>query len=535
MPFVKLIVISPGRASRELQFEGEVAAIGRALDNTISLENDSNVSRYHAEIEKRGAEFWVVDLGSSNGTTVNDLPVEFEQPLQDGDLIGVGGSTIIEFHLSDIPFEAKKERKREAPPTPPLAPAPELSAGNAPAVPAGIGADVAAPAAPPAAAVQPAGGLSPLLLLGAIGGGLLLTGLVAVGIYYLVRPSACKATVRISSPQSGTTIRGPVTIRVEAEETKCIDRVIYQLDGTKVASSEIPPYNAVLDPSDLSGLTAGNHVLTVTIEDDKGNRTIQPEEVLLGFEKAQVNVPDGNDGPGPGPSPVGSNKGNGQQGQKLSAVDIKEMCDKLAKEVAGKGDYIFDGEMLHLIEARTGDYAGSGFYNRAHQFRDVINDSFVNEQGLDPPLGYIMAMSRSKFDLGSGPGNAVSQGEGLWQIALPLAQNTGYIGRCGTATLSDPNQKCAASVAAAYMKALAVDLFRGDTLYAVSCWGMPLKEAAQFRDQLPADRRDLWKVINSAEQRERLTRFFAAGIVGENPQQFGLTSDSPLSNLYPKK
>ena len=40
---------------------------------------------------------------------------------------------------------------------------------------------------------------------------------------------------------------------------------------------------------------------------------------------------------------------------------------------------------------------------------------------------------------------------------------------------------------------------------------------------------------DSAEQRERLTRFFAAGIVGENPQQFGLTTDSPLSNLYPRK
>jgi len=117
---------------------------------------------------------------------------------------------------------------------------------------------------------------------------------------------------------------------------------------------------------------------------------------------------------------------------------------------------------------------------------------------------------------------------------LTLAQNAGYLGRCGTTTLSDQNQKCAAMVAAAYLKALEVDLFGGDPLYAVACFGMTPKDAAQWRDQLPADRRDLWNVIKTPAQREQVTRFLAAGIVGENPQQFGLTSDSPLSNLYPK-
>ena len=189
--------------------------------------------------------------------------------------------------------------------------------------------------------------------------------------------------------------------------------------------------------------------------------------------------------------------------------------------------------MLHQIEARTPDYVAAGFYNRARVFRDVINDSFINENGLEPPLGYILAMSRSNFNLSpTRPAN--TQGDGLWRVPLALAQSAGYLGRCGTATLTDQNQKCAALVAAAYMKSLEVDLFGGDPLYGVVCFGMTTKEAAQWRDTLPADRRDLWKVINSAEQRERLTRFFAAGIVGENPQQFGLT-DSPLSNLYPKK
>jgi hypothetical protein len=328
-------------------------------------------------------------------------------------------------------------------------------------------------------------------------------------------------------------MRGPLAIRVEAEQTECIDRVIYQLDGVKIASSEIAPYQAMLDPADIEGLKPGNHVLTVTVEDDKGNRNIQPDEVVLGFEAAQVATNDSNTNSDTTTGNDGSS--NHEVNRNVSATEIKDMCERLAREVSRKEGYIFDRELLHQIEARTGEYAVAGFHNRARPFRDVINDSFINEQGLDPPIGYLVAMSRSNFTVAPDRSSATPEGQGLWRIPLPLAEGAGYIGRCGTATLSDQNQKCAAMVAAAYMKTLVVDLFAGDTIYAVSCFGMTPKEAAQWRDQLPPDRSDLWKVINSAEQRDRLVRFFAAGIVGENPQQFGLAADTPLSSLYPKK
>ena len=544
MSFVKLIVIQPGHATREVLIDSGVAGIGRALDNTISLEDDSNVSRYHAEIEKRSDGFWVSDLGSSNGTTVNDLPVDLDQSLRNGDLIGIGGSTIIEFHLSNIPWDVEEKRDDEAPQEAPPMAAPVLEEPAAD-LKARVGSElsyaatsaqqplVGASVQQPLAAAPSSGGLSPLLLIGAIGGGLLLTGAVAT-ILIINRSNTCKASVRIVSPQTGTTIKGPLPIRVEAEETQCIDRVIYQLDGVKVASSEVAPYQAMLDPADLSGLTPGNHILTVTVEDEDGNRRVQPEEVMLGFEAAQSKRPD-SDTSSDSTSESVEPRNDGGSKQSVSSADIKDMSERLAREVSKKDGYVFDRELLHRIEARTSEYVVAGFHNRARPFRDVINDSFINEQGLDPPLGYLVAMSRSNFNLSPGRSNDSSQGEGLWRFPLPLAQTAGYIGRCGTATLSDPDQKCAAMVAAAYTKALVVDLFAGDTVYAIACFGMTPKEAAQWRDQLPADRRDLWKVINSAEQRERLTRFFAAGIVGENPQQFGLMSDSPLSSLYPKK
>jgi hypothetical protein len=389
-----------------------------------------------------------------------------------------------------------------------------------------VAAQVAQPVAAPVST-----GLSPWVIVGAIGGGLLLTGAVAA-IFVLSSTGGCQASVRIVSPQTGTTIKGPTVIRVEAEETECIDRVIYELDGTKVASSEIKPYQAMLDPADLSGLS-GNHILTVTVEDEKGNRRIQPEEVVLGFESAQVQPPDTNSVTN---SPAASNEEVASEpSQTLSTTDIKDMCERLVKEVSRKEGYIFDRELLRQVETRTREYAVAGFHKRARDFRDVINDSFINEQGLDPPLGYLVAMGRSAFTLSPSRPDSKTPGEGLWRMPVPIAESAGYLGRCKSQTLADRDQKCSALVAAAYTKALVVTLFDGDALYAVSCFGMSVGDAAKWRDQLPADRRDLWKVINSAEQRDRLTRFFAAGIVSQNPQRFGLMNDGPLSSLYPKK
>ena len=533
MAFAKLVIIQSGRASRELIVDSEAVTIGRALDNMIALEGDQNASRYHAEIEARGDTLTIFDLESRNGTTVNDEPVQ-EQELHDGDLICVGGSTIIEVHLSDVPWEtvqAQPAQESEAPfeASPMDAPASSIDL-NARAVPSGPASNYTA--APPAPALaQASTGLSAKYIIGGILGGLLLTAIVG-GILWYSSTRGCQATVRITSPQSGTVLKSAIPIRVEAEKSECVDRLIYELDGVKVASSETPPYEATLDPADISGLTPGNHVLTVTVEDAKGNRTVQPDEVVLGVER--VKATDANESENTTSANGSGNQQNTQNRQSLSAAEIKEMTDRLMKELSPKREYTLDRELLHQIEARTADYASPGFYSRARPFRDVINDSFVNQQGLEKPVGFILAMSRSNFSLSSSSANDSAQGLGLWRVPQALAQTAGYTGQCGTLTLADKDQKCAAIVAAAYMKALEVDLFGGDIIYAVACFGMDPKAAAQWRDQLQPDRRDVWNVIKSPDQRDRIVRFLAAGIVGENPQRFGLDTDTPLSNLYPK-
>lgn len=62
--------------------------IGRQLDNEIVL-NHAIVSRHHARIEMRGHQAWIIDLNSRNGITVNRLRLK-EEPLNDGDIIGIG-------------------------------------------------------------------------------------------------------------------------------------------------------------------------------------------------------------------------------------------------------------------------------------------------------------------------------------------------------------------------------------------------------------------------------------------------------------
>jgi pSer/pThr/pTyr-binding forkhead associated (FHA) protein/subtilisin family serine protease len=67
-------------------------SFGRSSDSDVRL-SDALVSRRHAYVDQRGGEFVITDLGSTNGTFVNDRPIR-EQPLRDGDEIRVGNSYV---------------------------------------------------------------------------------------------------------------------------------------------------------------------------------------------------------------------------------------------------------------------------------------------------------------------------------------------------------------------------------------------------------------------------------------------------------
>lgn len=62
--------------------------IGRLPDCDLHLD-DSTVSREHAAVVRRGDQWWVLDLGSTNGTRVNGRTAG-EHALTDGDVIELG-------------------------------------------------------------------------------------------------------------------------------------------------------------------------------------------------------------------------------------------------------------------------------------------------------------------------------------------------------------------------------------------------------------------------------------------------------------
>jgi pSer/pThr/pTyr-binding forkhead associated (FHA) protein len=66
--------------------------MGRSPDNDIIL-RDPATSGHHARVERRGDTFWIVDLGSTNGTLVNGEPIQ-EKELNHSDRVTIGQNAV---------------------------------------------------------------------------------------------------------------------------------------------------------------------------------------------------------------------------------------------------------------------------------------------------------------------------------------------------------------------------------------------------------------------------------------------------------
>jgi hypothetical protein len=99
-PVIGRLVVRPlpgksGGQTREVPLDGRDIAIGRSPTCDVMLEDDQLVSRRHALLRYNGSEYTIVDLGSSNGTFLNEEETHEETPLRDGDLIGIGEYEIL--------------------------------------------------------------------------------------------------------------------------------------------------------------------------------------------------------------------------------------------------------------------------------------------------------------------------------------------------------------------------------------------------------------------------------------------------------
>jgi len=73
-------------------FSEDRITIGRRAENHLVLDAD-NISRQHASIERRDGQYFVCDLGSANGTYLNEQRVE-TAPLRDGDRVRIGNFSL---------------------------------------------------------------------------------------------------------------------------------------------------------------------------------------------------------------------------------------------------------------------------------------------------------------------------------------------------------------------------------------------------------------------------------------------------------
>ncbi|HEX3998181.1 MAG TPA: ATP-binding protein, partial [Pirellulales bacterium] len=85
----------------ELDSQSVAFPLGRDTGNRIQL-HDTEVSRRHAELRRNGETFSIVDLGSSNGTFVNNQRIQ-QQELASGDQVQIGRTVMLFTGLGEAP------------------------------------------------------------------------------------------------------------------------------------------------------------------------------------------------------------------------------------------------------------------------------------------------------------------------------------------------------------------------------------------------------------------------------------------------
>jgi hypothetical protein len=383
-----------------------------------------------------------------------------------------------------------------------------------------------------------------LLVAGGIAGVALLFVLIAVSLFFFAGSSkaggtsggggplssffgsACEAKASITKPEPGDTISAPTEIEVDVEGGDCVSKAVFTIDGNEFASSEAP-FTATLDPKEFPELSDGvDHSLGIILLDEENNPIGENAPVQLAFETRSVTKPT------PGPEIAQTNTQQSGQptgsSKTVTLLEVQEMSNRLVKQFSSKSPYnVSNKQFLAEVQKRTSEFAQEGYFDRATRYRDAINVAFVREQNIDAPLGFLLAMSRSKFD----PAKQGAE-EGLWRMNTEFVTTNSYNGMCGSEPISDASQNCAAKAAALYLKAIVYGVFDGDPIYSAAVFGKSPQDAGVWKATLPAKRDDVWSSIKTPQEREQLVRFFAAGIVAENPQKFGLKRDRPLSELY---
>ena len=113
MPYLKLL---HAKEPQVYVLSRDATTLGRSGEADIAIRGDRGVSKLHARIESVASGYVIADLGSRNGTCVNDHPVGGEPaPLLPGDHIRIG-QTVLVFEAGE---PAASTASADAPPAQP--------------------------------------------------------------------------------------------------------------------------------------------------------------------------------------------------------------------------------------------------------------------------------------------------------------------------------------------------------------------------------------------------------------------------------
>lgn len=108
----RLTYLDSSYANQQALLSRQIILLGRERDNDIVLEADL-ASRYHAELHLERGKAYLKDCGSMNGTSVNGQKVWGLAPLQQGDVLDIGGQR---FRYEDLMPQAGSAIKALLPP-----------------------------------------------------------------------------------------------------------------------------------------------------------------------------------------------------------------------------------------------------------------------------------------------------------------------------------------------------------------------------------------------------------------------------------
>ena len=472
------LTYSTPEGPQEIAIDRDRTTFGRGseVDHRFA---DDGLSRLHASIYREGDRVWVVDEDSTNGTFVNGEQVRGAgTPLKDGDIVRIGNHTNL-----GVRMIARQ------------------SAAAAPVKPK-------AKAAAASSVAEPKPTVMGILPIALIAGAIFIIAVTTVGVGFA-----------IFWPSSTTIAKG---------------------NDPNDPNIDHPSGGDPLDtPTPKTGTSTGN-----TMSSTNDDSTVIPSDPSNSGTK-QTNLPSG------------KKYQDMSQDERRAYIQVKAMQvaqyignsnpEKIPPEAVDKIKQFVDGYFSRLKSSKTNGCAtrapwGDGLeatYKRASENAPFILKAFY-EKGMDPRIGLYLAMIESEhcvcLQSGTGP-------LGMFQFTYATAKlhfdQTSNIVK--GASPSSPDDRCkpepAARAAASYMKALAGRYGTGPSSIPLAIGSYNsgeggltknLETALSSNDSLS---RDFWSLIQKSEllskqfQMENfkyVPKFFAAAIIGENPQDFGM-------------